>query len=344
VAALREPFPPDPTPLEPLPQPVDGPVDEAGPDADEIEALDAYSRVVATVSERLSPSVASLRVRREMGGWSAGGAGSAVAFTPDGFLVTSAHVVAGTETGEAAFTDGSERPFRVIGRDALSDLAVIRAEGSVNPAPLGDAARLRVGQLVVAIGNPLGFAGTVTAGVVSALGRSLAARDGRSSRLVENVIQTDAALNPGNSGGALADARGRVVGINTAVAGVGLGLAIPIDRATRAILGVLIHDGRVRRAFLGVVGGTRPLPPKLARTLGRARALEVVQLLDGSPAAAAGVRPGDLVVELDGTPVEGVADLQRLLVGELVGRDVGVRIARGDRVLELDLAPAELRA
>jgi S1-C subfamily serine protease len=313
-------------------------------DAIEDEALDAYSLAVSTVAERLSPSVASLRVTRQLGGWAAGGAGSAVAFTPDGFLVTSAHVVAGTDQGEAAFTDGSERPFRVVGSDPLSDLAVIRADGSLPAAPLGDASRLRVGQLVVAIGNPLGFAGTVTAGVVSALGRSLAAGDGRASRLVENVIQTDAALNPGNSGGALADARGRVVGINTAVAGMGLGLAVPIDTATRAILGSLMHEGRVRRAFLGVVGGTRPLPPRLAHRLGRTRALEVVQLLDRSPAASAGVRPGDLVVELDGRPIEGVADLQRVLVGELVGRAVGVRVARGDRLVELELSPTELRA
>jgi S1-C subfamily serine protease len=328
---------------EPVPRPPAG-AERPGPEADELDALDAYSRVVSSVAERLSPSVASLRVARQLGGWSAAGAGSAVAFTPDGYLVTSAHVVAGTERGVAAFVDGTERPFEVIGRDPLSDLSVIRAEGELLAASLGDAARLRVGQLVVAIGNPLGFAGTVTAGVVSALGRSLAARDGRSSRLVENVIQTDAALNPGNSGGALADARGRVVGINTAVAGIGLGLAVPIDGATRAILGSLMRDGRVRRAFLGVVGGTRPLPARLARKLGRARALEVVQLLDGSPAASAGVRPGDLVVELDGLPVEGVADLQRLLVGELVGRAVGLRVARGDRMVELDLSPIELRA
>jgi S1-C subfamily serine protease len=310
----------------------------------EAEALDAYSRVVSSVAERLSPSVASVRVRREMGGWSAAGAGSAVAFTPDGYLVTSAHVVAGTERGEAAFTDGSEREFRVVGRDPLSDLAVIRAEGEVPAAPLGDAARLRVGQLVVAIGNPLGFAGTVTTGVVSALGRSLAARDGRASRLVENVIQTDAALNPGNSGGALANAAGKVVGINTAVAGIGLGLAVPIDTATRQILGSLMRDGRVRRAFLGLVGGTRVLPQRLAREIGRQKGLEVVQLLDGSPAFEAGVRPGDLVIELDGRPIEGVADLQRLLVGDLVGRRVGVRVVRGDDLFELGLSPVELRA
>jgi S1-C subfamily serine protease len=199
-----------------------------------------------------------------------------------------------------------------------------------------------VGQLVVAIGNPLGFAGSVTAGVVSALGRSLAARDGRASRLVENVIQTDAALNPGNSGGALADGRGRVVGINTAVAGIGLGLAVPINAATQAIIAALMRDGRVRRAFLGVVGGTRPLRPALAARLGRRRGLEVVQLLDGSPAAAAGVRAGDLIVELDGRPIEGVGDLQRLMVGEVVGRSVSVDVERAGSILALQVTPAEL--
>ena len=204
-------------------------------DSDEDELLDAYSTAVSTAAERLIPSVASLRVRSSTG-WG-GGAGSAVAFTPDGYLLTSAHVVAAGPGGTASFVDGTEVAFEVVGRDPLSDLAVIRAQdGGLTAAPLGDADRLRVGQLVVAIGNPMGFAGTVTAGVVSALGRSLAARDGRASRLVENVIQTDAALNPGNSGGALADARGRVVGINTAVAGVGLGLAVPINAATRAIV------------------------------------------------------------------------------------------------------------
>jgi S1-C subfamily serine protease len=312
------------------------------PDEDDVAVLDAYSAAVSAVAETLIPSVASVRVTRPMGGWSAGGSGSAVAFTPDGYLVTSAHVVAGTDRGVAAFVDGSEREFRVVGRDPLSDLAVLRAEGDLTPARLGDAARLKVGQLVVAIGNPLGFAGSVTAGVVSALGRSMAARDGRSTRLVENVIQTDAALNPGNSGGALADSRGRVVGINTAVAGIGLGLAVPIDASTRTILGSLMHEGRVRRAYLGVVGGSRPLAPALARDLGRSRALEVVQLLDGTPAAKAGVRPGDLIVELDGRPIEGVADLQRVLVGELVGRGVSLRIARGTRLLDLALTATEL--
>jgi S1-C subfamily serine protease len=305
------------------------------------DLLDAYSLAVSTAAERLIPSVASLRVRRT-DGWG-GGTGSGVAFTADGFLLTSAHVVAGAPGGTATFVDGTDYPFEVVGRDPLSDLAVIRASGSdLAAAPLGDADRLRVGQLVVAIGNPLGFAGSVTAGVVSALGRSLAARDGRASRLVENVIQTDAALNPGNSGGALADSRGRVVGINTAVAGIGLGLAVPINNATQTIIGALMRDGRVRRAFLGVVGGTRPLRPALAERLGRRRGLEVVQLLDGSPAAAAGVRAGDVIVELDGQPIEGVGDLQRLMVGEVVGRPIGVEVERDGSMLALRVTPAEL--
>jgi len=330
----------------PLPSP-DRAVDatEVAPvaDVDDGDLLDAYSKAVSTAAERLIPSVASLRVTRQMGGWSAGGAGSAVAIEPVGHLVTSAHVVAGTERGTATFVDGAELDFSVVGRDPLSDLAVVRTTGGQpRPAPMGDAARLRVGQLVVAIGNPLGFAGTVTAGVVSALGRSLATRDGRSSRLVENVIQTDAALNPGNSGGALADSRGRVVGINTAVAGIGLGLAVPIDSATRHILESLIAHGRVRRAFLGIVGGTRPLPEGVAERVGRPRGLEVVQLLEPGPASAAGVRVGDIVVELDGQPIEGVGDLQRLLVGDAIGRPLELRIERGGSTRSVSVRPVEL--
>src|SRR5436190_1118821 len=319
------------------------PADEVELLALENEALDAYSTAVSTAAARLIPSVASLRIERRTGGWG-GGAGSGVAFTPDGYLVTNAHVVAGADRGTATFVDGDELGFDVVGRDGLSDLAVVRAAGSdLTAAPFGDAARLRVGQLVVAIGNPLGFAGTVTAGVVSALGRSLAARDGQASRLVENVIQTDAALNPGNSGGALADIRGRVVGINTAVAGVGLGLAVPIDAATRLILAALMRDGRVRRAYLGIVGGTRRLAPPLAASLGRSAGLEVVQLLDGSPAAAAGVRAGDVIVSLDGRPIAGVGDLQRSLVGDLVGRSIEVTLERDGSLAEVALTPAELR-
>jgi len=319
------------------------PADEVEVLGVEEDALDAYSTAVSTAAARLIPSVASLRVERRTGGWG-GGAGSGVAFTPDGYLVTNAHVVAGAERGTAAFVDGDEHSFEVVGRDPLSDLAVVRAASSdLIPAPFGDAARLRVGQLVVAVGNPLGFAGSVTAGVVSALGRSLAARDGGASRLVENVIQTDAALNPGNSGGALADVQGRVVGINTAVAGVGLGLAVPIDAGTRLILAALMHDGRVRRSYLGIVGGTRRLPAPLAERLGRPTGLEVVQLLDGSPASAAGLRAGDVIVSLDGRPVAGVGDLQRSLVGDLVGRRIDVTLERDGTLAEISLTPAELR-
>ena len=241
--------------------------------------------------------------------------------------------------------DGRELRFEVVGSDALSDLAVVRASGTdLAAAPFGDAARLRVGQLVVAIGNPLGFAGTVTAGVVSALGRSLATRDGRSSRLVENVIQTDAALNPGNSGGALADSRGRVVGINTAVAGIGLGLAVPIDAVTRGILDALIVHGRVRRAFLGIVGGTRPLGETVAARIGRPRGLEIVQLLEPGPAASAGLRVGDIVTELDGQPIEGVGDLQRHLVGDVIGRHVELRVERAGESRSVSVSPVELTA
>ena len=303
----------------------------------EEEALDAYSSAVITVAERLAPSVANLRVTR---GRRAGG-GSAVVITPDGFLLTSAHVVEGsTRPGRASFVDGRELRFDVVGSDPHSDLAVLRAEADdLVAAELGDAERLRVGQLVVAIGNPNGFAGSVTAGVVSALGRSLPTGSGR---IVDNVIQTDAALNPGNSGGALADGRGRVVGVNTAVAGVGLGLAVPVNDATRQIVGALMTEGRFRRACLGIAGGSRPLPPRLARRLGRGSGVEVVQVVDGSPAAEAGLRPEDLVVELDGSPVADVGDIQRLMVVEKIGAAVPVRVLRGGQELELALVPAEL--
>src|SRR5436309_2433937 len=246
----------------------------------EEEALDSYSLAVTTVAERLSPSVGNLRVsRRVRGGRILDGGGSGVVITPDGFMLTSAHVVARTEgKGRASFVDGRELEFEVVGSDPLSDLAVLRVDGvDLVPAELGDAERLRVGQLVVAIGNPFGFAGSVTAGVVSALGRSLATRAGQATRFVENVIQTDAALNPGNSGGALVDGRGRVVGVNTAVAGVGLGLAVPINSATRRIIGALMSDGKVRRAYLGIAGGSRPVPPKLAGRIGRRDGIEVIE-------------------------------------------------------------------
>jgi S1-C subfamily serine protease len=316
------------------------------PPPDQEDPLDAYSRVVTSVAERLSPSVANLRLsRRGRGGRVADSGGSGVAITNDGFVLTSAHVVAGTRgRGHASFADGRELDFELVGADPLSDLAVVRTEAGVTPAELGDAERLRVGQLVVAIGNPHGFAGSVTAGVVSALGRALPTRSGAAARVVENVIQTDAALNPGNSGGALADAGGRVVGINTAVAGIGLGLAVPVNAATRQIVAALMTEGRFRRAYLGVALGARPLPPRLARRLGRAGCVEVVEVVEGGPAATAGLRAGDLVVALAGTAVEDVPTLQRLLVAEHIEAPVEVTVAREDRLLGVTVVPAELES
>jgi serine protease Do len=305
------------------------------------EALDAYSRVVTHVAETVAPSVANLRLSSR--GRVAGG-GSGVLVTPDGFLLTSAHVVEGTGRRiRASFTDGRELSVRVIGTDPLSDLAVLRADDAVPaPAPLGDAAKLRVGQLVVAIGNPHGFASSVTAGVVSALGRSLPTRSGTAVRMVDDVIQTDAALNPGNSGGALVDGRGDVVGINTAVAGVGLGLAVPVNAPTRDIIGALMRDGRVRRAWIGIAGGARPLPPRVAAALGRKRAVEVVEVVEGSPAARAGVRPEDLVVAVEESPVHGVNDLQRLMTADRIDREVVLEVVRGGERRRLRLVPREL--
>jgi S1-C subfamily serine protease len=308
----------------------------------ESEALDAYSQAVTSVAEQLAPSVASLKVsRRVRGGRRLDGGGSGVVITPDGFLLTSAHVVARTDgSGRAAFSDGREEDFKVVGSDPLSDLAVLRLDtNGLTAAQLGDAQRLRVGQLVVAIGSPLGFGGTVTAGVVSALGRSLPVPAGR---VVENVIQTDAALNPGNSGGALADASAHVVGINTAVAGLGLGLAVPIDATTRKIIGALMSEGRFRRAYIGIAGGSRPLPPRVAAQLGRSSAIEVVEVVDGSPAETAGLRPEDLIVDVDGTAVEQVNDLQRLMAGDLIGQAATMQVVRGGQSISLEIVPAEL--
>ena len=312
-----------------------------------VRALDPFSELVVGVVERLSPSVASLRVTRQRrNGRVPAGAGSAVVLTPDGFLLTSAHVVAGRDRrGSALFTDGTEAGFEVVGTDPLSDLAVLRTEArGLAPAALGDAAELRVGQLVVAIGNPHGFAGSVTTGVVSGLGRALPARAGETVRLIDGVIQTDAALNPGNSGGALADAEARVVGVNTAVAGMGLGLAVPIDATTRGIVGALMTDGRVRRAYLGIAGGRRPLPPRLLRPEAPTFALEVVEVVEDSPAARAGLRPGDLVLAVDGLPVSDATDLQRLLTAERIGAELPLDVARDADRLTLVATPAELAA
>jgi S1-C subfamily serine protease len=284
-------------------------------------------------------------MRRVRGGQVPSGAGSAVALTPDGFLLTSAHVVGrSARSGRATFADGREERFEIVGRDPLSDLAVLRAEGGpLEAASLGTAERLRVGQLVVAIGNPHGLGGSVTAGVISALGRSLPARTRRGGRIIDNVIQTDAALNPGSSGGALADSRGRVVGINTAVAGVGLGLAVPMNDATQRVIAGLMSDGRVRRAYLGIAGGSRPVPPHARAATGSTTCVEVVEVVAGSPADLAGIRPEDLILSVNGTRIERVEDLQRLMVADLIGTPVTVFLLRAGRTVELELQPAELR-
>jgi S1-C subfamily serine protease len=284
-------------------------------------------------------------MRRTRGGQMPAGAGSAVVLTPDGFLLTNAHVVGRSDTrGRATFGDGREERFEVVGRDPLSDLALLRSEGDgLVPAELGDAEQLRVGQLVVAIGNPHGLGGSVTAGVVSALGRSLPARSRRAGRIIDNVIQTDAALNPGNSGGALADSRGRVVGVNTAVAGVGLGLAVPINDATQRVIAGLMSDGRVRRAYLGIAGGPRPVPPQARAATGSTNCVEVVEVVEGGPAARAGIRPEDLILSVNGARIERVEDLQRLMVADLIGTPVTVRLLRAGRLTEVELQPAELQ-
>jgi len=300
------------------------------------EPMDAYSATVVHVAETVLPSIASLRVRGARGE----GAGSASVLTADGFLLTSAHVVEGAARTDATFTDGREVRADVIGRDPLSDLAVLRARDDVPPpVELGDAAALRVGQLVVALGNPLGFAGSVTAGIVSALGRSLPTRAGR---VVDEVIQTDATLNPGNSGGALADAAGRVVGVNTAVAGIGVGLAVPINATTRQIITTLMTTGRVRRAWLGIAGAQAPLPPPLVEKLGRRTGLRVAQVVTGSPAAQAGLRVGDIVLTVDGQDIATSTGVQQRMVEAVIGRRVELTVWRNGALVDVIAVPREL--
>ncbi|RYP85389.1 PDZ domain-containing protein [Nocardioides guangzhouensis] len=317
--------------MEPL-EPGGGPGAERG-------AMDAYSTVVTGVAAALTPRVASLRMRGRRGE----SAGSAVSLTDEGHLVTNAHVVGDAAGGEAEFADGTVASFTVVGRDPLSDLAVVRADRPVpGPPEYGDADRLLVGSLVVAVGNPLGLAGSVTAGVVSALGRSMPARSRTATRLIEDVIQTDAALNPGNSGGALADARGRVVGINTAVAGVGLGLAVPINATTHRIIGALLRDGRVRRAYLGLVSSPAPLPPPVAERTGQRTALRVVEVVENSPAEVSGLRRGDLILAVDGAPLGDAQSLQRRLFGEAIGQRVEITVLRNGALVDAVAEPTEL--
>jgi S1-C subfamily serine protease len=309
----------------------------------ESRAMDDYSRVVSGVAAHLTPRVAALRVERRSRAGRVQGAGSGVVFTEDGFVLTNAHVVDRFTQGTAAFADGTAAPFRVIGADSLSDLAVVRVDGPTPPpATLGEASTLRVGQLVVAVGNPLGLAGTVTAGVVSALGRSLPTRSGSAVRIIEDVIQTDAALNPGNSGGALADSSGEVVGINTAVAGSGLGLAVPVNDTTRRIVATLLGEGRVRRAYLGLVCSPAPLPPAIADRVGRLEGLRLVEVVPGSPAARAGLFTGDLLLSVAGAPVWTAQSLQRLMFAEAIDRDLPLTVHRRGALVDVIARPTEL--
>jgi S1-C subfamily serine protease len=302
-------------------------------------ALDAYSAIVTSVAAQLTPRVAALRVRSRRGE----SAGSAVTLTAEGHLITNSHVVGDADSGTAEFANGTVTRFDVVGRDPLSDLALVRTEGEVpSPPEYGDADNLLVGSLVVAVGNPLGLAGTVTAGVVSALGRSMPARSRTAARLIEDVIQTDAALNPGNSGGALADSRGRVVGISTAVAGIGLGLAVPINATTRRIIGALMHDGRVRRAYLGLVSTPAPLTPGQAERFGQRQALRVVEAVPDSPAARSGLHAGDLVLAVDGAPLGDAQSLQKRLFAEAIGVRMEITVLRNGALVDAVVEPAEL--
>jgi S1-C subfamily serine protease len=294
---------------------------------------------VGGVGAGLTEKVASLRVPRRGGAGES--LGSGVVFTGDGFLLTNAHVVGRATAGTASFADGTSAPFQVVGADSLSDLAVLRSSGDTpEPAELGEADQLVVGQLVVAVGNPLGLAGSVTAGVVSALGRSLPAR----GRVIEDVIQTDAALNPGNSGGALADADARVVGINTAVAGVGLGMAVPVNGTTRRIITALMADGRVRRAYLGLAMVPGPVPAAWRERLGRNTGLLIAQVVGGGPAERAGLRAGDLLLTVAGKPVGVSQDLQRLMFAEAIGQPLAITVMRNGALVDVIAEPTELVA
>lgn len=308
--------------------------------AKEESPLDAYSAAVIKVVQAVGPSVASITVRGERG---REGSGSGVVIG-DRVLVTNAHVAGRASKVVVAFADGTQMEAAVVGLDRLSDLAVLRTgEDTPSPVPFGDAATLQVGQLVVAIGNPMGLAGSVTTGIVSGLGRSLPAHSGSHTRIIEDVIQTDAALNPGNSGGALVDTAARLVGVNTAVAGMGLGLAVPINATTRQILRALLEDGHVRRSFLGIAVMPAPLPPALAERLGRSHGVRLAQVEAGSPGDRAGLRAGDLVVTIGDQPVDDAQALQRRLVGHPPGEPLAITTFRNGAMVDVIARPELLR-
>jgi S1-C subfamily serine protease len=311
---------------------------------DDRALLDAYSRAVVTVVEHLTPSVVSIRVATEVRrGVSAEGAGSGFVVAPDGFVVTNHHVVENARGATVVFTDGRELAARVVGIDPATDLALLRvAEGGLAPVEIGRSEALRVGQLVVAIGNPLGFQSTVSAGVVSALGRNLRARSGR---LIENVIQTDVALNPGNSGGPLVDSGGRVVGVNTAMIPMAQGLCFAIPSSTMEwVVGELMTRGRVQRTILGIVAQTRPVNRRLQRgfDLPAPSAVEIVSLLENGPAARAGLRERDIIVAMGGAGMSSVDELQRLLGRWTPGKALAVTVLRnGGHRHDVEVVPID---
>jgi serine protease Do len=316
---------------------------EPGP-VDDGAALDSYSETVIRVAKTVTPHVAAIEMtgNRRNGRFRVG-AGSAVLFTEDGYLLTNAHVVAGTQKGRAVFADGSGTDLEVVGADPLSDLAVVRGRAPhVAAAEFGDAESLQVGQLVIAVGNPLGLSGSVTAGVVSGLGRAIPVWAGRNRRVIEDVIQTDAALNAGSSGGALADSRSRIVGINTAVAGAGLGLAVPINSTSRRIIAALLSDGRVRRAYLGVVSTPIRLGTSEVIRTGQRDGLRVVEVLSGSPAEQAGLQAGDVLLRVGSRAVSNAESLQKLLFAEAIGVPMNLAVLRDGHVTDIAAVPGEM--
>ncbi|HXW23403.1 MAG TPA: trypsin-like peptidase domain-containing protein [Xanthobacteraceae bacterium] len=312
------------------------------PADDDDALLDAYSRAVTGVADKIGPAVVRIDVFKGKRPARAG-SGSGVIVAPDGLVLTNSHVVGGASRVELTTVDGRNLTARVVGDDPHTDLALVRADAAVTlpSARLGDSKKLRRGQLVVAIGNPLGFESTVTAGVISALGRSLRAQSGR---LIDDVIQTDAALNPGNSGGPLASSRGEVVGINTAVILGAQGICFAVAANTASfVLGELVRHGRVRRAFIGVSAQQTAIPRRLqvAASLDQASAATVIAIEPASPAAEAGLMSGDVIVRLDGTPVTGADDMIRILTGERIGRPVEVEVIRLGTRRRFSLTPRD---
>ena len=324
--------------------PDDGRDAELPTEQDDDAPLDAYSQIVIRVADSVTPHVAAIEMTSaRRNGQLRVGSGSAVVFTGDGYMLTNAHVVAGIQSGRAVFANGKQTDVELVGADPLSDLAVVRGlKPTPPPAILGNADSLRVGQLVIAVGNPLGLAGSVTAGVVSGLGRSIPVRAGEHRRVIEDVIQTDAALNPGNSGGALADTRGRIVGINTAIAGLGLGLAVPINRTTQRIIASLLKDGRVRRAYLGLVSTPIPLDASAVVRTGQKEGLRVVEVIAGSPAELSGLQSGDLVLRAQGRAVSSAESLQKLLFAEAIGEPFPLTVLRDGKTVQLMAVPSEM--